>query len=476
MLLTIGMIVKNEEKYLDRCLSAIKPILDNVDSELIITDTGSTDKTVEIAQRYTDNVLYFDWVNDFAAARNTGIKAACGEWFMFLDADEIFCSCNGIIDFFVSGNYRKYNYATFVIRNLHKDGSGNDFFARRLTKITANTRFEGVIHEHFTGLMPPVAHLNDIALHYGYIYSNETERIKKFDRNCELMKRKFEENRNTNPMVYAEMYDLFATGFRQKEADRYLEEGIEWCKGHRHPLLVLMFCKKARHLLFQKQNSDALAVCDEYLGMSREIRPSRLYSDIEIYAIKATVYHREHRHDLLFDCLKTLFGYYDDIRNDQLNTDDRMFGAVNLGAENNYYTYVAQLLLSVLSTGEFEKGAQLIAKLPLDEYAGTNGIHEDIIILESELLLHVDSKYIGLFMQHLDKAAQNRLSELIKIDIKQDEVSEFDMLASKVKSNIKTMIENGDISNAKITLENYIKLVPNDKDIVVYRDLISKAE
>ena len=54
MKLTIGMIVKNEEKWLDKCLSAIKPILDNVDSELIITDTGSTDRTVEIAKKYSD--------------------------------------------------------------------------------------------------------------------------------------------------------------------------------------------------------------------------------------------------------------------------------------------------------------------------------------------------------------------------------------------------------------------------------------
>ena len=52
MVLSIGMIVKNEEKYLDRCLSALKPILENVESELIIADTGSEDNTVEIAKKY----------------------------------------------------------------------------------------------------------------------------------------------------------------------------------------------------------------------------------------------------------------------------------------------------------------------------------------------------------------------------------------------------------------------------------------
>ena len=90
MILTIGMIVKNEEKYLERCLSAIKPILDSVDSELIITDTGSSDSTPEIAGRFTDKVLHYEWTDDFSAARNTAFDIARGEWFMFLDADEIF--------------------------------------------------------------------------------------------------------------------------------------------------------------------------------------------------------------------------------------------------------------------------------------------------------------------------------------------------------------------------------------------------
>ena len=117
MQLSIGMIVKNEEKYLDRCLAAIKPILDSIDSELIIADTGSTDSTVEIAKKYTDNVFHFEWINDFAAARNSTLDRAKGEWYMFLDADEIFKSCNDIIHFFKSGEYKKYRSARYTIRN-----------------------------------------------------------------------------------------------------------------------------------------------------------------------------------------------------------------------------------------------------------------------------------------------------------------------------------------------------------------------
>ena len=64
--ISLCMIVKNEEKNLPRCLNSIKDLVD----EIIIVDTGSTDQTKEVAARYTDQVLDFKWIDDFAAARN----------------------------------------------------------------------------------------------------------------------------------------------------------------------------------------------------------------------------------------------------------------------------------------------------------------------------------------------------------------------------------------------------------------------
>ncbi len=83
------MIVKNEEKYLEDCLKAMSPIREAVPSELIVVDTGSTDRTVEIAEQYADQVLHFEWCDDFSAARNVSLEAASGEWFLYLDGDEI---------------------------------------------------------------------------------------------------------------------------------------------------------------------------------------------------------------------------------------------------------------------------------------------------------------------------------------------------------------------------------------------------
>ena len=88
MLLSIVMMVKNEEKYLDKTLYALKNLRKDIDSELIILDTGSTDNTVEIAKKYTEKVYFAKWNNNFADMRNISISYASGDWILILDADE----------------------------------------------------------------------------------------------------------------------------------------------------------------------------------------------------------------------------------------------------------------------------------------------------------------------------------------------------------------------------------------------------
>lgn len=80
------MIVKNEEKDIVRALSWGKDIM----YEQIVVDTGSTDRTVELAQSVGAKVFHFGWIDDFAAAKNYAVEQASGDWIIFLDADEYF--------------------------------------------------------------------------------------------------------------------------------------------------------------------------------------------------------------------------------------------------------------------------------------------------------------------------------------------------------------------------------------------------
>ncbi|MBX3043441.1 MAG: glycosyltransferase [Candidatus Kapabacteria bacterium] len=83
-LLTVAYIVKNEENSLPKSIASIK----NVADEIIVVDTGSTDNTIETAKQLGAKVYYFDWINDYSAARNISIKHATSKWILYLDADE----------------------------------------------------------------------------------------------------------------------------------------------------------------------------------------------------------------------------------------------------------------------------------------------------------------------------------------------------------------------------------------------------
>jgi tetratricopeptide (TPR) repeat protein len=78
------MIVKNEEAVLDDCLLSIAKIVD----EIVIVDTGSTDRSREIAKAHGARLIDYPWTGDFAAARNTALDASCGRWILYIDADE----------------------------------------------------------------------------------------------------------------------------------------------------------------------------------------------------------------------------------------------------------------------------------------------------------------------------------------------------------------------------------------------------
>lgn len=88
--ISLCMIVKNEEKILRRCIDSLKGIYD----EAIIVDTGSTDRTKEIAREYTDKVFDFQWIDDFSAARNFAMSKASSDYIYMADADEVIDEAN----------------------------------------------------------------------------------------------------------------------------------------------------------------------------------------------------------------------------------------------------------------------------------------------------------------------------------------------------------------------------------------------
>src|SRR5689334_11019756 len=78
------MIVRDNEQTIHPCLESIRPWVD----EIVVVDTGSTDKTPQICEWFGAKIFHFPWVDDFSAARNESIRHATGEWVFWMDSDD----------------------------------------------------------------------------------------------------------------------------------------------------------------------------------------------------------------------------------------------------------------------------------------------------------------------------------------------------------------------------------------------------
>ena len=415
MLLTIGMIVKNEEKLLEKCLNGIKPILDNVDSELIIADTGSTDSTVEIAQKFTDNVFYFEWIKDFAAARNSTLEKAHGEWYMFIDADEIFRSCDNIIHFFNSGEYKKYNSASFTIRNFMGEAPDSyvDFAGPRITKILPHTRFIGEIHESLNSYGAPFKKLNDIADHYGYLFNQDNDFDEKFKRNSEALLKKYEDEKDTNEMLYAQLYECFIGNDREK-ADRFLKEGIELCKKNNSIVLTVLYCDKMSTAFAEARYEDALETSEEYFGMSKAVRGHELTTDAEIYGLKASSLYHLNRYDEAIESYKKYFDDFKLIQSGKLNTYDMFLQTYTVATDRNFLPTLCGFVQCCQLAEKYNTAVSYLQSLPISKYIVNKGHVSYLALLEIDILEHFEFEGTYKLYKQFDEDGRKVFKALLR--------------------------------------------------------------
>ncbi len=186
--LSICLIIKNEEKYLSRCLSSVKDIA----TEIIIADTGSSDNSKIIASEFSPYVYSYKWTNDFSSARNFCLDKATGDWIMVLDGDEELDE--GCLEL-LQENMQRDREAYLVTVNNYYDKVPELLaipdLQLRLFRNNKQYRYKGIIHEQILDSIldhNPAARVEivrDISItHYGYDADNE----KRLKRNTELLK------------------------------------------------------------------------------------------------------------------------------------------------------------------------------------------------------------------------------------------------------------------------------------------------
>lgn len=189
--LSLCMIVKDEEEMLPRTLEAVKPAVD----EIIVVDTGSTDRTVEIAESFGAKVLHHEWTGDFSAARNVSLEAATGDWIVWLDADEVLVAEDADKLRKLAG--QTWREAFYLVETNFtgdiEDGTAVTHNALRVFRNRSEYRFDGRLHEQMAHNLPGylaerVGYTQVRVEHYGYL-GVVRESKDKARRNLELLEK-----------------------------------------------------------------------------------------------------------------------------------------------------------------------------------------------------------------------------------------------------------------------------------------------
>ena len=311
--ISLCMIIRNEEKYLEQCLNSVKNLVD----EIIIVDTGSTDKTKAIWKKFdfVSKIKFFDfiWVDDFSAARNESLMYATKDWVLVLDADEVLGeegvkTIKEIVDnkdevdafLLLQKNYTNETQIAGFVNEGHKkngkNGNASDVSHRnryagwygsliaRLFRNHKGYKFEGTVHE----LVEPsieskngkIAATNIAIYHYGNADPAVTK--KKMQLYLELCKKKLKQNPADSS--YYECGVLYRENEKFDEAIKSFKKTIELNPKHSMAFYELGIVyeqqknyddaiKNYTESLRLKENSEAfqnLGVCYLKKGMFKE--------------------------------------------------------------------------------------------------------------------------------------------------------------------------------------------------------------
>ena len=258
---------------LPRTLAAIKPAVD----EIIVVDTGSTDSTIEIAKSFGATVIEREWTGSFSDARNVSIDAATGDWFLYLDADEVLVSEDVDRLRALLGQTWREAFYMHETNFTGDEGTGVSVVhsALRLFRNRPNYRFSGRLHEQIALHMPAYApermaqspvRIN----HYGYL-GVVRESKDKARRNLELL---LAQQRETPEHALGGFfhYNLGSEYFANADVDKAVEEfevairKVEADNTYWHEYVPSLVLRSVKALRAAGRNDEALRRSEQGLG------------------------------------------------------------------------------------------------------------------------------------------------------------------------------------------------------------------
>ncbi len=274
MKISICMMVKDEEKNLDRCLKSIKPLIDNDVAELIVVDTGSKDNTIKIAKNYTDKVYFHSWSNDFSSMRNITISYAKGEWIFIIDADEELENPYELIKALEQKDINDYNTIIINVKNLAQPNDKNQYTANaspRLFKNDGSFKYEGAVHNQPIFKLPCIS-TNVSLAHYGYIMQDKLLMEKKFKRTSSMLKDELKKNPNNIYYRYqlGTSYDMHKDYKEAFEEFRKLYSILRNSDYSIKKAYSYVYAACARAAFKNNMYSETIKICKECINLKKD--------------------------------------------------------------------------------------------------------------------------------------------------------------------------------------------------------------
>lgn len=221
-ILSLAMIVKDEERCLKRCLDSVRDLV----AEIVIVDTGSIDRTIEICRSYGAKVYSYPWNNNFAAARNFGLNKVKGDWILWLDADEEVVR-EGREQLSDSSLFEDYDALSVPLINFYGEQVNYDDFVQiaqpRIFRNHQGFQFENKIHEWLNlskaYAQERVGFIDLKIYHYGYMNARIEDK-QKHERNINLLLQELSEDKD-NAWV---RYYLATEYYRRKNYNEAFEQ------------------------------------------------------------------------------------------------------------------------------------------------------------------------------------------------------------------------------------------------------------
>lgn len=263
------VITKNEEENLPQWLSCVMKIAD----ELIVVDTGSTDRTVALAKEAGAKVYHFEWIDDFSAAKNYALEKATGNWIIFLDADEYFTPnarkrVRSVIEE-NNGNH-KILFLDSPLYNINKDVDNqiiNVCEQRRIFRNKPYIRYTSRIHEYLVVLRnKKYTSISTDLVIYHTGYSSSISR-KKNERNLKLLMQDIEKTGEMKPFHYPYLAISYFNLHDFEKTIQYARKALDNNCGGMPMLQIKLYDLILNSLKWQeKQDEEIQRVIDEALA------------------------------------------------------------------------------------------------------------------------------------------------------------------------------------------------------------------